>query len=223
MDASAADGIWNVTMDGVATQVIKNFSAGAAYELDVDVIGKKLYWGEGPNANQMAIWKSNLDGSEKVQLTINGIPLVGRFAVDGEGKRIFFNYKKDNQIVIGTCDLNGNIITPVVTTLPKLFDAFSPIDLDVNSKKLYTATETKTIILFADMNGINQVPQVLCKSAFFNYGAWTFDFQKSNFYFSKWTDVAATQLFTSNFKGANEKVVIGGFSDIKLVSSIFTF
>jgi hypothetical protein len=220
---SVNDGIWNISMDGVKkTQIVNQFEfGGAPYELDFDRVGNKVYWGEGPNADRMTIWRHNADGSGKnQQVIINGVPEVGSFAVDGEGKRIFFKYKKDFKVVIGTCDLNGNIITPIVTTMPELLDIFSPIDLDINNQKLYTATKGQTVILYANMNGIKQASQVLYESSF-NYVNWTYDFPKSNLYFTKLGNL--NTIFSSGFQDQNEKVLLSGFEGITSIASIFTY
>lgn len=220
------EGIWNITMDGLKkTKIVDGFSVGGAFELDFDRVNNTIYWGEGVNADQMKIWKCNTDGSGKVQLKINGIPEVGRFAVDGEGKRIFFKYLINGKAVIGSCDLSGNIIAPIVAAMPTIDDTFSPIDLDFNSQTLFTTNNAKTVILSAKMNVVNQDATVLTKNFTFRYKGLTYDFLKPNLYFSLTTDNnhEAKELFSSDFQGKNVKKILVGFSDIDLVTGIFTF
>jgi hypothetical protein len=229
-------GIWNVTVDGSKkNHLIKEFAEGAPYELDVDRVNGKLYWGEGSDIFT-SIWRSNLDGTGKEKITIKGLNFdaiqgVNKFAVDGFKKRIFFHYTYmvgDTPHFIGCCDFNGNVITPVVTSFDDPgsynYGYVYDIKLDFANQKLYASTSTHQISSYkvASMNGNNVVPEVILTnnnlSAFQASGV---DFLSSIAYYTQLDK--RTTISTSDFQGNNKKIFMNGFFSVSEIDVISTY
>ncbi len=219
---SSENGIWNVTMDGlVKKQILKLSGQKGLYEVDVDRVNNpsKLFWAEGIDYQHMEIWKANLDGSGKTKISIPGITYVGRFAVDGADKRIFFQYQKNGQAVVGSCNYDGKILVPVVAiTDANNSNVFKQISVDIENKKLYVNNGYD--IKVAGMNGANQLAQNFISSKSLYYGL-TYDYPKANLYFTNTSDL--TSIYSIDFSGNNEKLVLGGFSEVINVAGVFTY
>jgi hypothetical protein len=230
-------GIWNVTVDGSKkNHLIKEFAEGRPYELDVDRVNGKLYWGEGLSNIFTSIWRSNLDGTGKEKITIKGLNFglnkdaiqgVNNFVVDGLKKRIFFHYTYIGGFkhFIGCCDFNGNIITPVVTSFddPSYGYVFD-IKLDFTNQKLYAWTSINQVGSFkvASMNGNNVVPQtILVNNNLSAFQACGFDFLSSMAYYTQMNN--RTTISTSDFQGNNKNIFMNGFFDVSGIDVISTY
>ncbi len=214
---SSDEGVWAVTIAGNKNmQIAKKMVDGTAYELDVDRVNGKVYSGHGSSVTNMTIWRYNPDGSGKEKLLINGVASVGRFAVDGVGKRIFFQYKKDGKSVIGSCDFTGQIIKPVVVTLN--FDIDAQIDLDIVKKVIFLKVGGN--IFTTSMEGVNQIPTLLYANIK-GYHSLIYDFTSSKLFYTG--DDIPWRLYASDYKGQNVKLVLPNFTEVTRLTGLFTY
>lgn len=128
---------------GVEDLVLTVWPAG----LDLDVAGRKMYWGEGTNPGR--IHRANLDGSAVEDVVTQGVRSPYGVALDLAGDRIYWTSGALDSV--GMARLDGSGVVTLWTV-----NAF-PIAVDTLSRQVYWAQVAYQGVMRADLDLTNEL------------------------------------------------------------------
>lgn len=192
------EGIKNVSIGGIATEIIVPFMNDEISGLDVNIGRNTIYWS---NENMKTVSRLNLTTGERKEIFFQN---PDRLAVDWATDNVYI-YSKTSSASIEVCNLDKGICANIIS-LDKVGNVFALIVDSVNGWIFWSHSNqshySKSEIYRAELTGINRIS--IIKSNVTIVSGLAIDYERSRLY---WCDILLRVIENCDFDGNNRKLV----------------
>ena len=200
--------IRRANVDGTCVENIITSGLGFPSSIDVDVVGRKIYWGDQADKMQ-AIWRADLDGSNAE--FIISTPFHRGIAIDSANGKMYWStsttqFKGD----IRRANLDGSDVEVVISSLDEQFKP-ADIALDIEAGYIYWTDYVVDIVRRSTFTALHPEP-LFVPPINHNPRGIALDLVSGHVYWGQDTDIITSNsdLMRMNLDGSNPATVLAG-------------